>query len=217
MLHPRTIPFVILFAFAGSALPACSAMKYDVYELFGSEKRDLLRSALGKLVGDQKDAQESFATALERVKRINGFQGGNLEAEYDKLKSAEDDAKSSAKAIDTRIDDIETTAEDLFAEWEEELDRIQTASLRGDSERKLRETKSRYGTMQRSMNASRRAMEPALQLLEDHVLYLKHNLNAAAVGSLGGSMREVEESVRRLQASIEDSIREAQSFISTME
>jgi hypothetical protein len=60
-------------------------------------------------------------------------------------------------------------------------------------------------------------MEPALKLLNDHVLFLKHNLNAAAVGSLAQSMSGIEQSVAALQKSLETSIREAQGFLATME
>jgi hypothetical protein len=71
--------------------------------------------------------------------------------------------------------------------------------------------------MHASMLASRRSMDPALTLLNDQVLYLKHNLNAAAIGSLGQSMADVEKSIVELRARIEASIREAQGFIDTMQ
>jgi chromosome segregation ATPase len=202
-----------------AAIPAagCSSMKYSFWEMFGKEKRDLLKSDLTGLVADQNEAKQKFGTALDRVKALTHFQGGDLEAEYEKLKSAHEDAASSAKAIDSRISDIESVAGDLFDEWKKEDDQMQTASLKADSERKLAETKSRYDAMHSSMVSSRKAMDPALTLLNDQVLYLKHNLNAAAIGSLGGSMADVEKSIASLQQSIEASIREAQGFIDTMQ
>jgi len=93
---------------------------------------------------------------------------------------------------------------------------MQTVSLRADSQRKLTETRARFDAMHTAMTASRRRMDPALALLNDQVLYLKHNLNAAAIGSLGGSMKDVEASIAQLQTSIEASVREAQGFIDAM-
>lgn len=202
---------------AAAPLAGCSSIYYSAWEMVGKEKRDLLRSSLSSMVDDQKEAGQTFTTALDRVKALTGFQGGNLEAEYDKLKGAYDDAKSSADAIDSRIKDIEDVAGDLFEEWEKEIGQMQSAELKSSSRQKLGETKARYDRAHASMVESRSKMEPALGLLNDHVLYLKHNLNAAAVGSLTESMAGIEKSVAALQTSLEASIREAQGFLATME
>lgn len=212
---PRTLTLLAVLAIVAPAA-GCRSVKYDVYEFFGTEKRDMLKSALHGLVDDQNQAKEKFGSALDRVKALTGFRGGDLEDEYDRMKSASEAAAASARAIDSRITEIETVSADLFQEWQDEIGKMQTAALKADSQRKLADTKTRYGTMHRSMVLSRAKMDPALTLLNDQVLYLKHNLNAAAIGSLGESMREVEESIGVLQRSIEDSIREAQGFIDTM-
>jgi len=213
------VPTIVLVAglvLAAPSVGGCAAARYSFWEMFGEEKRDLLKSELRGLVEVQNDAKEKFGTALDRMKALTGFDGGELEAQYDKLKSAHAGAASSAKSIDSRIADIETVATDLFDEWAAEIGLMQTASLKADSQRKLTDTKSRYDAMHVSMIGSRRKLDPALALLNDQVLYLKHNLNAAAVGALGGSMGDVEASIRRLQTSIEASVREAQGFIDAM-
>ena len=60
-------------------------------------------------------------------------------------------------------------------------------------------------------------MDPVLTSFRDHVLYLKHNLNAQAIASLQGDLGGIESDVGRLIAEMEKSIAEAQSFIKTME
>jgi len=213
---PAALTLVLALGVA-APLAGCGSVYYSAWEMMGQEKRDLLRSSLKSMVGDQQEAGQTFKTALERVKELNGFQGGNLEAEYDKLKGAYDDAKSSAEAIDSRIRDIEDVSGDLFEEWEKEIGQMQSAELKSSSRQKLGETKARYDRAHASMVESRSRMEPALGLLNDHVLYLKHNLNAAAVGSLAASMGGIEQSVAALQTSLEASIREAQGFLAEME
>lgn len=203
----------------GSAVPlaGCRSVYYSMWEKLGKEKRDLLRSELLGMVSDQKEAGETFRTALERVKDLTGFQGGSLEAEYEKLKGAYGDAESSANGIDGRIRDIEQVAGDLFDEWDREIGTMQSADLKSQSRRKLDETRARYDRAHASMVESRARMQPALTLLNDHVLFLKHNLNAAAVGSLTQSMSGIERSVADLQRSLEASIAEAQGFLATMQ
>lgn len=217
MRSARPIVLVALALFAAAPLAGCRSTYYSLWETFGREKRDLLRSEMQGMVGDQQDAGKTFTTALERVKALTGFDGGNLEAEYDKLKGAYDDAESSAGQIDSRTKDIEQVAGDLFAEWDQEIGTMQAADLKAASRQKLTETKARYERAHASMLESRARMTPALGLLHDHVLFLKHNLNAAAVGSLMQSMGGIEKSVADLQSSLESSIREAKGFLATMQ
>jgi chromosome segregation ATPase len=202
--------------FAAPLVTGCQTAYYETMEMFGQEKRDLLRSELTGMVDDQEDAEEAFTDALTRVKALTGFDGGDLEREYDALKGAYDDAVGATEDIDSRMDEIETVSADLFEEWEREIGEMTSASLKGSSRRQLRDTKARYERMHASLLETRSSMDPALALLKDHVLFLKHNLNAAAVGALGDEMRNIEAEIEELKRSIQRSIEEAQGFIEVM-
>jgi hypothetical protein len=56
-----------------------------------------------------------------------------------------------------------------------------------------------------------------LTRLNDYVLYLKHNLNAQAVGALGAEMTAIQSDVDVLVRDIERSIKEADAFLDTFE
>jgi chromosome segregation ATPase len=212
----RAVVLAICAVAAVFGLTGCQSVYYTAWEAFGKEKRDLLRDELRGMVGDQKEAQETFTDALTQVKALTGFDGGDLERKYESLKSSFEDAEDSADQIDDRIADIERVADDLFEEWEQELTQMGTASLREASRGKLRDTRRRFDRMDRTLRDAREKMVIVLAVFRDHVLYLKHNLNAAAIGDLGKAMGEVESSISDLQGSIEQSIREAQSFIEAM-
>jgi hypothetical protein len=59
-------------------------------------------------------------------------------------------------------------------------------------------------------------MEPVLKSFQEHVLYLKHNLNAAAIGSLRGEATRIETQIQDLIRKMNGSIQEADSFIRTL-
>jgi len=63
------------------------------------------------------------------------------------------------------------------------------------------------------MNKSTNGMYPVLAKLNDYVLYLKHNLNAKAIGSLSGEVISIEKDVAKLIKDMNASIDEAQNFI----
>jgi hypothetical protein len=55
-----------------------------------------------------------------------------------------------------------------------------------------------------------------LRTFNDQVLFLKHNLNAQAVGSLQNELREVEANTAALIREMNASIAEAERFMATM-
>ena len=67
------------------------------------------------------------------------------------------------------------------------------------------------------MARSQKRIEPVLKPLRDRVLFLKHNLNARALGSLTKELDGVSMNVDALVADLQKSIAEADAFISEME
>jgi hypothetical protein len=59
-------------------------------------------------------------------------------------------------------------------------------------------------------------MNPVLAAFKDQVLFLKHNLNAQAIASLGSTATQIEGDVARLIKEMEASIGEADDFIKQM-
>ena len=53
MKSARPLVLVALALLAGTPLAACRSAYYSLWETFGREKRDLLRSAMKGMVGDQ--------------------------------------------------------------------------------------------------------------------------------------------------------------------
>ena len=206
---------LFLFGLA-AALTACSTVYYAAWEKLGYEKRDLLKSAVKKARGEQKEAGEQFQDALTQLKKLTNYNGGNLESAYNRFKSECEDCESQATRVRGQIREVNTVARDLFREWEREIRQYDSASLAADSRRKLSETRSRFELLSRSLHSAEATMEPVLRQFHDQVLYLKHNLNAAAIGSLQGTADNIQSNIRRLLDQMNRSINEADLFIQTL-
>ena len=203
-----------LMAAAGLSLGAgCRSAYYAAYEKFGVYKRDLLKKNVTKARDDQQAAQEQFKDALTRLKEITRFDGGNLEKTYNSLKSEYEDCSSKAKSVSGRIRDVETVANDLFAEWEKEIQQMSTPSLRDSSKHELEVTRQRYGDLHTALVNAEQSMTPVLRQLNDYVLYLKHNLNAEAIASLKGEAVNSQREIARLNDQINTSNARADEFI----
>lgn len=198
------------------ALSACSSAYYNAMETFGVHKRDIMVDRVEKARDAQQEGQEQFESALEQFKSVVTVESGKLEKTYKKLNAEYEKSVASAEKIKERIDSIEDVAGALFDEWEDELERYSSKSLRRDSEQKLKATKQKYRQMITLMRASEKRIDPVLQAMEDQVLFLKHNLNTQAIDSLRQEVVSIDNDVDRLVAALKESIAEANSFIKTM-
>ena len=207
---------LLLFITVG-LLAGCESAYYSVQEQFGNEKRDLLIDRVEDAMESQEDAKEEFKNALEQFEAVAGIPDSELKSVYNRLNDAFEDAEDAASEVSGRIERIEDVAEDLFDEWEDEVQLYSDASKRRSSSELLRKSRSNYAGLIKAMKRAESRMEPVLNSFRDHVLYLKHNLNAQAIASLQGDLGGIESDVGRLIAEMEKSIAEAQSFIKTME
>jgi hypothetical protein len=66
------------------------------------------------------------------------------------------------------------------------------------------------------MRKAESKMKPVLPALKDNVLYLKHNLNATAIGALQNGFNGVKQEINQLVSEMNKAIEESNSFISSM-
>jgi uncharacterized protein YceK len=214
--HPKiqtSIQRFWLLLFSTVLLGGCSTVYYTTMEKFGYEKRDILVDRVEDARDSQNDAQETFRSSLERFQSVVDTPDTELKEKYAEISDAYEDSLSSAEEVRDRIDKVEEVAEDLFDEWEDELNLYESASLRRSSEQQLKETRVQYSQLISRMHDAEDRMEPVLQAFEDQVLYLKHNLNAQAIGSLENELVSIRQDVDSLIRNMEQSIAESEAFI----
>jgi ElaB/YqjD/DUF883 family membrane-anchored ribosome-binding protein len=197
-------------------LGACSSAYYGAMEQIGVHKRDILVDRIESAQSAQQEGQEQFKDALEQFRSVVNFDGGELQRIYDRLNREFEDTEAAAENIRSRIRAVESVAEDLFDEWEDELSLYNNASLRRDSEQQLNATRQRYTRLIQAMHRAERTLDPVLDNLRDNVLYLKHNLNARAIASIRGELDAINTDVDRLIQAMQAAIAESDRFIAEM-
>ena len=199
------------------SLAACQSAYYGTMERLGVPKREIMVSRISEAQEAQEEGQEQFKDALEQFRSVINFDGGELQAVYDRLDAEFQDSEAAAERIRNRIRAVEDVADALFDEWEDELDLYSNDSLRRDSERQLQDTRQRYQRLLSAMERAEDTIDPVLDNLRDNVLYLKHNLNARAIASIRGELDTINADVDRLIQAMEEAIAESDRFISEMQ
>jgi hypothetical protein len=216
IINRKLLTPAILFCLC-VVLAGCESAYYSAWEKVGVYKRDLLVDRVEDAQDSQEEAREEFNTVLERFNAIVDVEPGRLQSVYNNLNSSFEKAEMSAAEVSDHIDAVEDVSEDLFSEWEDEIEIISSPDLRDRSRRQLIASKERYGQLLTSMRRAEVSMEPVLTTFRDQVLFLKHNLNAQAINALQGELRSIETDVSSLIAEMESSIAESRAFIDEMQ
>jgi hypothetical protein len=208
----RLLLLTAIFA-AAPVVASCASAYYRALETVGIEKRDILVDRVEEARDSQTEAKEQFTSALDRYRSVINVEGGDLEQIYDRLSSEFERSEARAQAVEDRVAAVQSVADDLFAEWENEIEDYSDATLRRQSQRLMTDTRAEYRRLIASMQRAEAAMDPVLTLFRDQVLFLRHNLNARAIGSLEAELGDIERATAKLIEEMERSIAEASRFI----
>jgi len=197
-------------------LVSCQSVYYKTMKSLGKEKRDILVKRVIESKKDQQETKEKLQTTLESFQQLTGFQGGDLEKAYKKLNSQYEDAQGQANKLHDRIHSIDQVSNDMFKEWQSEINQMSNAKLKAQSAAMLRDAKQRQSSYMTAMRKTESQLTSVLKSFQDQVLFLKHNLNARAIGSLKGTSAQINTDVTALTKSIDNSMQEADKLISSL-
>ena len=206
------LPLVLLILL----LSGCSATYYKTMRTLGKEKRDILVQRIKDAKKDQDQTKEQLKTTMESFQALTGFQGGSLEKSYKRLNSDYESANSQAGKLHDKIQSIDQVSNDLFKEWQGEINQMGNAKLKSQSTVLLRNAKTRQAAYMRAIRKTEDQITPVLAAFHDQVLFLKHNLNSRAIGSLKGTTTTLQGDVADLIQSIDASSQEADKLISSL-
>jgi hypothetical protein len=113
--------FMIAMLTAVLYIAGCSKAYYGVMEKVGIHKRDILVDRVEDARDAQSEAQEQFKDALEQFGAVVKIESTDLKEAYETLNAEYEASEKAAENVSRRIDKVESVAEDLFAEWEKEL------------------------------------------------------------------------------------------------
>jgi len=193
---------------------ACAQTYYGAMEKMGVHKRDILVDRVENARDAQTEAQEQFKSALEQFASVVQLRETDLKKAYDRLNGEYEESETAANEVSVRIEKVETVAGDLFDEWKTELGQYSNPELRRLSQKKLTATQAQYRKMLASMKRAEKSMAPVLRIFKDNVLFLKHNLNAQAIGALKGEFTNLKGQIDGLIKKMNEAIASSDKFIS---
>jgi hypothetical protein len=99
----------------------------------------------------QQQTKHQLHTTMESFQALTGFQGGSLEKSYKRLNSDYESAASQAGKLHDKIQSIDQVSNDLFKEWQGEINAMDNGKLKSQDTVMLRNAKSRQASYMRAM------------------------------------------------------------------
>lgn len=198
------------------SLTACQSAYYATMEKIGVHKRDIMVDRVESASQAQQEARDQFTSALDALQNVTKFKGGQLEEIYNEINDEYEQSNAAVENVSSRINAVKDVSDALFEEWQDELSLYSNSKLRKESEKKLKATQYRYGQMLKAMEKAQSQMQPVLNTLRDNTLYLKHNLNAAAIDALKSEFSDLKLHINIAIKNMQNAINESNRFLETL-
>jgi hypothetical protein len=130
-------------------------------------------------------AHDALATLLQLVARDFS---GDPAAAHQQLAAQVAQSSEQARKFAASVAPMKELGARVFDAWTADLEQFGGAALRRQSQARLEETRARHGAIVASAVAVQLAYDSFNRALNDHVLYLEHDFNAAAVAALASEI-----------------------------
>src|ERR1700753_3739744 len=117
----------------------------------GKEKSDILVSRIKDAKKDQDQTKQKLQTTMESFQALTGFTGGSLEKSYKGPTSDYESAAWQAGKLHDKIQSIDQVSNDLFKEWQGEINAMDNGKLKSQDSVMLRNAKDTPATYMRAM------------------------------------------------------------------
>src|ERR1700749_4992957 len=124
-------------------LAVCKSTYYKTMRTLGKEKRDILVQRIQDAKKDQDQTKQKLQTTMESFQALTGFKGGSLETSYKRLNSVYKSASTKADKLHDKIQSIDQVSNDLFKEWQGEINDMDNQKLKTQDTVMLRNAKTR--------------------------------------------------------------------------
>ena len=175
------------------AAPACSTIN----GLFsgspqGPNQIDNLVSSIETVYVNSELAKEKVDVAFSKLQTLTSSNfSGDAVAAYQDFVLAVEESEAHAETLAESVEPMKELAGPVFEQWARDLSSYQSTTMRQRSQARLAATRERYDAVVAAVDPAMATFELYNRSLQDHVLYLKNDLNPAALGAVQGEVQQV--------------------------
>ena len=158
----------------------------------GPDRIKALTTSIEKVAAEAEVGQQRSQAAVQALQKFTSAEFGNdAVAAYTELEHAVTATEQQQLQLRDTLPPLQSAAETLFQSWTSDLEGIQSADLRRQSQDRLTAARARLTEIVRTVDAALAASLDLNRRLRDHVLFFGHDLNAEAMKTMQNEVRAV--------------------------
>ncbi len=153
---------------------------------------------------DLEAASKQLGTTMSALEQLSAAAAASkdLQQPYNQFSSALSSLMSKATAISSRSEDMKKNADQYFAAWGQNVEKLQNEDIRKMSQEQLDDLKKKLADVQKQFASVADAWKPLRQNLNDMQVYLKSALNEDSVKALSDQIAKAKDSAATVQSGI---------------
>jgi hypothetical protein len=196
------------------SLPACSFVNNIIKGKSGPADVDDLVAAVEKVNKELDASKASMLSAVQGLQTATApdFQGDAVKAYKDLVKvieASEDQADDLRKSIEK----MQAAAAPVFDQWTKDLEAYSNPEMRQRSQVRLAAARERYDAVVAAVDPLLVEYESINESMRDHVLFLKHDMNPAALATIQDDVRNVAKDAASLDSRFNNGRAAAMAYI----
>jgi len=175
---------------------------------------DKLVARIERVHVESELSKQRVKTAVDLLQVIVSpeFAGDPILA-YADFVAAVERSEQQAEVFRDQISPMKSSANKVYDQWQEDLGVFTNPGMRARSQERLAETRARFDAIVASVEPTADAFDTFNDTLRDHVLFLEHDFNPAAVTAIGGEVRSLSEHSTALGSSLDVCMATTQAYV----
>lgn len=178
------------------------------------EQVDELLTRIERVQAETAVAKDAVHAALDELCRIvsPGFQG-DAAAEFAKFIAASERSEEQGETLRDVTEPMQEAASDVFQRWTKDMEAFGNSRLRQRSQTRLDETRTRFQGIVGATQAAQISLDAFHDDMRDLALFLRHDLNSAAVASIRTDVRALNEQIRDVDTRFDATVAAARAYV----
>ena len=204
-LPSRLLVFTLALLVAGCA---SSGAKESVQEVEG------LASRIERVHETAERAKERARGAVDRLSSLVAPDfDGDAVAAYMDLVDAVELSERDAERLRGELEPMRKAAEQVFAQWEADLEAYSSPRIRQRSSERLAVTRQRFDAIVKSLTPALDSLDTFHAALRDQVLFLEHDLNREAAALVQPEAMRLAQDAGRIEATLDVCLATTQAYV----
>ena len=185
---PRAAAGLLVIA----GLPACAFVNDLISGNTGPADVDDLVASVERVNSELDASKTKLLGAVQTLQKVTApdFKGDAVEG-HKELVRAIDDSEDQTDDLRKSVERMQAEAEPVFNQWTKDLEGYSNPEMRQRSQARLAAARERYDAVVAAVTPVLVECEAVNQTLGDHALFLKHDMNPAALATIQDDVKKV--------------------------